>query len=350
MPKAVGSHNTTPDVRSLVLQWAEKGLKTSKIADLVGCTQRTIQRILKNHSERGHSDDAQRSGRPEKLNGRGIRHLSRVVRSDRRQTLDEITEIVNQSYSSKISSKTVSNALRRHLDMRSRRARYKPYLTERHRDARLRWAKECQNWNSEEWSKVIWTDESSVELGKQSRQVLVWRSPGEEYNKDCLAPTFKSGRQSLMMWSCMAYGKLGPLIFLPHDHRDGKAYVDLIMSGPLWRFYIDLISEKGAAWVVEDGAPIHRSMAAKHFRMANSMNVLHHPAQSPDLNPIEHIWKQLKLMINKRPVRPKSISELKVALLEEWDKIDINLTKKLADSMVGRVKCVIQSKGGPTKY
>jgi transposase len=350
MPKASGSHNTASDVRALILQWAERGRKTSEMADLVGCSQRTVQRILKNYQERGHLRDAQRSGRPEKLDGRDLRRLKRVLRSDRRQTLGGLKEIINQSFSCSVSSKTVSKALRKHLGMRSRRARYKPHLTGKHRTARVLWAEEHQKWGFEEWSKVIWTDETSVELGKQSSQVLVWRSPGEEFNEDCLVPTFKSGRQSLMMWSCMAHGKLGPLVFLPCDRRDGKAYVDLIMSGPLWRFYVDLTRERGTVRVMEDGAPIHRSMAAKNFRTANSINILRHPAQSPDLNPIEHVWKQLKVMVNKRPVRPKSLPELQMALLEEWARIDHNLTKKLVESMPNRVACVVQAKGGPTRY
>ena len=57
-----------------------------------------------------------------------------------------------------------------------------------------------------EWERIIWTDEASVEVGKDSRECLVWRRPGERYEQDCLAPTFKSGRKSIMVWGCISYG------------------------------------------------------------------------------------------------------------------------------------------------
>ena len=62
---------------------------------------------------------------------------------------------------------------------------------------------------------VLWTDEASFELGKNSREIRVWRKSDETWNTDCLAPTFKSGRVSLMVWGCMVHDRLGPLVVLP---------------------------------------------------------------------------------------------------------------------------------------
>ena len=96
-----------------------------------------------------------------------------------------------------------------------------------------------------------------MEIGKDSRVVWVWRRPGERYDEKCLAPTFKSGRQSLMIWGCMAYGRLGPLVQIPKDERRGVDYVRLVLSGPLWDFYEELYEVRGRVAVMEDGAPIH---------------------------------------------------------------------------------------------
>ena len=52
--------------------------------------------------------------------------------------------------------------------------------------------------------------------------------------------------------------------------------------------------------VVEDGAPVHRAKVAKSFRDNNLMESFPHPAQSPDMNPIEHVWYLMKRAINKR--------------------------------------------------
>ena len=52
----------------------------------------------------------------------------------------------------------------------------------------------------------------------------------------------------------------------------------------------------GAAMVMEDGAPVHWAKIAKSFRDTNAMASI--PPQSPDLNPIKHVWKKLKVLVN----------------------------------------------------
>jgi transposase len=108
--------------------------------------------------------------------------------------------------------------------------------------------------------------------------------------------------------------------------------------------------EYGVPLVMEDGAPVHRSRAAQDFRAQSSMTSISHSPQSPDLNPIEHVWKKLKILVNARPTRPRSIDELWVALTEEWEKIDINFINTLIESMPRRAQAVYNAHGGSTKY
>jgi transposase len=42
------------------------------------------------------------------------------------------------------------------------------------------------------------------------------------------------------------------------------------------------------------------------------------PAQSPDLNPTEHLWDELEQRLRYRPHRPTSLTALATALQEEW--------------------------------
>ena len=44
------------------------------------------------------------------------------------------------------------------------------------------------------------------------------------------------------------------------------------------------------------------------------------PGQSPDLNPIEHLWDELESRIRKREPPPKNERELAVFLQDEWGK------------------------------
>ena len=205
---------------------------------------------------------------------------------------------------------TVQRALKASLGMSHRIAAKKPFLSTTHIRKRKIWAREALKLTREEWIRIIWTDESSVEVGKELRESTVWRKPGERYRKECLVPTFKSGRQTVMVWSCISYGFRGPLVRIPSGMRKGVHYVALVLDGPLWDFYVEQSEEKGIVKVMEDGAPTHQSKAAESFRSQNSLETFPHPAQSPDMNPIEHVWKQLKVLVNKRPIRPTSANSL----------------------------------------
>ena len=74
------------------------------------------------------------------------------------------------------------------------------------------------------------------------------------------------------------------------------------------------------------------------------------PAQSPDLNPTEHLWDELERRLRARPSRPTSVCDLINALLEEWSQIPINTLLNLVESLHRRVEAVIAAKGGPTPY
>ena len=68
------------------------------------------------------------------------------------------------------------------------------------------------------------------------------------------------------------------------------------------------------------------------------------------MNPIEHIWKKLKMLVNKRPHCLRNLDKLWVALLEEWERIEINFISWLAESMPKRVQAVCKAKVGSAKY
>ena len=73
------------------------------------------------------------------------------------------------------------------------------------------------------------------------------------------------------------------------------------------------------------------------------------PAQSPDLNPIEHPWQQLKQRLGECPEPPKGILELWKRAGKEWEGIPASRCRDLVKSMPRRVEAVIRAKGGYTK-
>lgn len=89
-------------------------------------------------------------------------------------------------------------------------------------------------------------------------------------------------------------------------------------------------------------------MTQSIHQVYNVKKQLYSPPQSPDLNVIEHLWDELKRRVRKR--RPSNKEQLKKILLEEWQNISPIVTEKLVSSMPSRLKAVLESVGGPTRY
>ncbi|UYV68487.1 hypothetical protein LAZ67_5004459, partial [Cordylochernes scorpioides] len=64
-------------------------------------------------------------------------------------------------------------------------------------------------------------------------------------------------------------------------------------------------------------------------------------SRSPDLNPIEHVWDALGRRFGARHHSPRTLVELRTALLEEWGLLPLDLLQSLVNSMRARGETLI---------
>ena len=97
-----------------------------------------------------------------------------------------------------------------------------------------------------------------------------------------------------------------------------------------------------------DNDPKHTSNVAKEWFKKKKLNVLDWCPMSPDLNPIENVWKRLKDRVQAR--NPTSHEDGWHKAQEEWANIEPEFYAALVDSMPRRLKAVLDANGYPTKY
>jgi transposase len=150
-----------------------------------------------------------------------------------------------------------------------------------------------------------------------------------------------------MVWGCFQGNKLGPLALCPEGRMNSIKYCNVLQEHflPFWD-NLDYTSI-----LMQDGAPPHSSKYTKNWQEEHGILAMCWPPQSPDLNPIENLWQQLKIALEKRSPRAVTKADLLIALQEEWAILrEKNVLGVLIKSMPKCVKMVIDSNGMPTKY
>ena len=161
---------------------------------------------------------------------------------------------------------------------------------------------------------------------------------------ECTQQTVKFGGGSVMVWGCMSCDGVGPLVKV-EGRMSGRDYIRLLSQT-----LVPYIQSLGPEYIFQDdNAPCHRAHTVTRWVASKGVKTMEvWPPQSPDLNPIEHLWRILAIRI--KSYKPKDLKELEERLKEEWSKIPAVEVQNLIASMPKRVEAVITAKGGPTKY
>ena len=96
-------------------------------------------------------------------------------------------------------------------------------------------------------------------------------------------------------------------------------------------------------YFLQDNAPYHTSDESRAWLHNNGIDCIDFTPYSPDLNPIENLWADLKRRVELRC--PCDSTELKQFLTEEWTATDPEYLRCLAHSMIDRCKAVAACRG-----
>ena len=90
-----------------IISMIESGMRAGKVAEILDRSESIVPRFLKRYQETGNIENKHRSGRPKLITERGARKLSKIVKTDRRQSLQDITHEFNASNVQPCSTRTI---------------------------------------------------------------------------------------------------------------------------------------------------------------------------------------------------------------------------------------------------
>jgi hypothetical protein len=149
-----------------------------------------------------------------------------------------------------------------------------------------------------------------------------------------------------MVWGCMSAAGVGNLVFID-GIMNAEVYKNILAQNLL--VSADKLGLADEFHFQQDNDPKHTARIVKEFLASQPrFKVMQWPAQSPDLNPIEHLWEEVGRRLKKHMIR--NAAELREKIVEEWNLITHDVTANLVASMPRRVAEVLRRKGQTTKY
>jgi hypothetical protein len=224
----------------------------------------------------------------------------------------------------------------------------RPMLSRHHKKERMDFTLSHKEWTLEDWKRVVWSDETKVNrLGSDGRK-WVWKRVGEPLTDRLVQGTKKFGGGSIMVWGCMTWDGVGMACKID-GRMDGELYCQ-ILDEELQETLSYYCKNPAHVLFQQDNDPKHTSKRAQNWFNNHSIEVMQWPSQSPDLNPIEHLWNHVKRKLGEYEEPASSVQELWDHFQEEWDRIEPSVCQNLIESMPRRIEAVLRAKGGYTKY
>ncbi len=245
-----------------------------------------------------------------------------------------------------ISERTTRRILKQ-MVYSSRKPHREPLLSAKNRKRRLQLTQAHKNWTTEDWKNVAWSDESRFLLRHSDVRVRICREEHEGMDPSCLVSMVQAGG-GVMVWGIFCWHTLSPLVPIEHRLNATVYWVLLLtMSIPLLLQCTHLLM-----YFQQDNAPCHKAQIISDWFLEhdNEFTLLKWPPQSPDLNPIEHLWDVVEREIHIMDVQPTNLQQLCDAIMSIWTKISEECFQHLVESMPRRIKAVLMAKGGPTTW
>lgn len=334
-----GVHLTEKQRLRIIFLHEEDHLNGAQIAKRMKITERTVSLVLKKNRETGDVKDRPGRGRKRILSELDIKEIVRQAKRGKPAT--EIARLHNRKSKKHISENTVRGVLHQ-KGMVNLKDQPVEALSQANKEARVEYANDMEGYN---WKSVLFSDEKTFPLSFPLQRR--WQFPGHRAKKQVVRHPKK-----INVWGACGYYVKASLSFFDGT-MDGRLYRKVIRSKlqqDKLVFSNDCPLKIRKKWVyLQDNARPH--IAAESREVLEELvgtRMVPHPANSPDLNPMEDVWSWLVQRLATTNVT--TIKGLKSKITSLYDSMPWSVIRKSVDSMPRRLKACLEADGARVPY
>ena len=320
-----------------IVSLRQDGYKAPKIAKLLAeknlpATIQGVHKFLKKYEECGTIGRQEGAGRKTKITAE-VRSVDEMIDDDE-TTAEELKKTLSE-HGHHVCERTALTC-RTQLGWTHRGSAYCQMIYDPNKEKRLAWARKNIG---EDFSDCIFSDETTVQMETHRRFCCTKSGLKPRYKPRPKHPT------KVHVWAAISKkGRSGVCIF--EGCMDAVAYVNILEQTLLPM--IQALYPNGHRFV-QDNDPKHTSRLAQQFFREKGVNWWHTPPESPDCNPIENLWHELKEHL-RREVKPRNKEDLIQGIVTFWETVDVTKCCRYINHLANVLQKVIDCEGGPTGY
>jgi len=152
--------------RAQIVILRQKGYTERAISEHLAVSKTAVHQTVVKFKNCGPYSDCKWSGRPRKTTRRDNILIKRCVVKFPTCSAKKIRAELGET-GSRISRRTISRRLTDEFGLKSRKLARSPRLNPAMNVKRLQFAKKCKDWTSQQWSRVLFSDETTILLAQR---------------------------------------------------------------------------------------------------------------------------------------------------------------------------------------
>jgi transposase len=250
---------------------SQLGIK--EIAKEVDVSKTTVKKWLQRYKDTGDVIEEEHPGKPKLKSSKMVKIINSAMESGKAMSSGDVTNRLKRA-NIEVSQRTVKRRMAEegyHYGTTTS----KPFFKLSHIERRLEWANNNLN---RDWSKVVFTDETTIQLFQNPSRV--WKKKGKKF----VVSTVKHPPK-VHVWGCFSSKEFGRIVI----------FTGIMDSFKLCKIYAKALLPSASEWfdddwtLCEDNDPKHTSKYSKQWKLEHLVDRMDWPAQLPDQNPIENV-------------------------------------------------------------